>query len=316
MMEDVQRVLNRIVKNVEKVIVGKRDAIELVVSALACGGHVLLEDIPGVGKTRLASALAASVDCDFRRIQFTPDILPSDITGFSVFNPKDGVFTFRPGPVISHFVLADEINRASPKTQASLLEIMEENQVTVDSQTHPLPQPFMVLATQNPIEFVGTYPLPEAQIDRFLIRISLGYPAFEEEMRILLDGKGRKTRLTPVATAADLLGIREAVEQVRVDESIARYIVAIVTGTRRHSGIELGVSPRGSLALLHLARAYALLRGREYVVPDDVRTLAPHALCHRIRLNGAARLDGRTDQDVLDEVLSGVPAPSLVQNRP
>lgn len=301
-MTDDRLILQRIVENVEKTVIGKHAEVELTVAALACGGHVLLEDIPGVGKTSLAAALADSVDCGFRRIQFTPDILPSDITGFSIYNPKEGRFEFRPGPVLSHFVLADEINRTSPKTQASLLEIMEENQVTVDSQTYPLPQPFMVLATQNPVEYLGTYPLPEAQIDRFLIRITLGYPGFDEEVRILANG--RTTRPAPVATAEDILRVRKRVEQVRVDESVLRYIVAIVTATRKHPAAALGASPRGSLALLRISRAWALLRGRDYVVPDDVRALTMSVLCHRIIPVARTQTDAAAQivRDALDEV--------------
>lgn len=312
-MEEAQRILTTIIENVEQSILGKHDAIELIVACLACGGHVLLEDIPGVGKTRLASALAASVDTDFKRIQFTPDILPSDITGFSVFNPQTGEFTFRPGPVMSHLVLADEINRATPKAQASLLEIMEESQVTVDARTYSMPQPFMVLATQNPIEYAGTYPLPEAQLDRFMIRISLGYPSFEEEVRLLLDGKGQKPVFRAVADTSDILRVRKAVEAVRLDKSIAEYMVAVATQTRNNPWVELGVSPRGVLALLSLSRAFALLRGRLYIIPDDVHTLAPYVFAHRIRLNSAARLEGKNALDIVKDILTQVPAPSLIR---
>lgn len=305
-MTDERQILQRIVENVEKSVIGKRRAVELTVAALACGGHVLLEDVPGVGKTSLAAALAKSVDCSFCRIQFTPDILPSDITGFSVYNPKEGRFDFRPGPVFSNFVLADEINRTSPKTQASLLEIMEEGQATVDAHTYPLPKPFMVLATQNPVEYLGTYPLPEAQIDRFLIRVTLGYPAYEEELRILAGA--RTADILPVATGGDILRVRRAAEQVRADESILRYILSIVTATRQGGAAALGASPRGSLALLRLSRAWALLHGRDFVVPDDVRTLCLPVLAHRVV---AARAQTGAAEAVVREALETVAAPPV-----
>ena len=306
-MTEERQTLQRIVENVEQSVIGKRRAVELTVAALACGGHVLFEDVPGVGKTSLAAALAQSVDGSFSRIQFTPDILPSDITGFSVYNPKEGRFDFRPGPVFSHFVLADEINRTSPKTQASLLEIMEEGQATVDAHTYPLPAPFMVLATQNPVEYLGTYPLPEAQIDRFLIRVTLGYPAYEEEVRILAGG--RAPVRAPVATCEDVLRARKAAEQVRTDESILRYIVSIVAATRQSGAAALGASPRGSLSLLRLSRAWALLHGRDFVTPDDVRTLCMPVLAHRVV--PAARTQPGAAEAVVRQAMETGPAPPV-----
>lgn len=316
MRNNVEAKLEGIVDNIEKVIVGKRNTIELVVLAMSCGGHVLIEDIPGVGKTSLVCALARSVDCTFKRIQFTPDILPSDITGFSLYNPKTGDFDFRPGAVMSNFVLADEINRTSPKTQASLLEIMEENQVTVDLKTYTPPQPFMVLATQNPIEYLGTYPLPEAEIDRFLIKVSLGYPTPDEEMQILNIGKrSMAEQLSPVADAKTILEIREAVSEVFVHDCIRKYIVDIVSSTRNNPELALGASPRGSIALFRMAQARALYCGRDYVIPDDVKYLAPYVLCHRLILARKTKLEGRTSKSILDGILKSVNTPSVKPQR-
>lgn len=309
-MESANTILGNIVDNIEKVIIGKRQAVELIVAAMASSGHVLIEDIPGVGKTSLVNALARSIDCGFKRIQFTPDTLPSDITGFSVFNPKTDKFEFRPGAVMSNFILADEINRAAPKTQASLLEIMEENQVTVDSQTFPMGQPFMVLATQNPVEYLGTYPLPEAQIDRFLIRVSLGYPDQSQEAQIISMDRGREREmLRPVAGAADIGAVKKAVDAVFVDESLKNYIVAIVAATRTHPQVLLGASPRGSISLYKISQACAAMSGRSYVIPDDIKRLAPFVLSHRLILTNEARIGKVTPDAVVSEILGQVPVP-------
>jgi MoxR-like ATPase len=305
--------LSRVVDNIETVIVGKREAVELVLITLVASGHVLIEDMPGTGKTSLIATLAKSVDCGFKRIQFTPDVMPSDVTGFSIFNQKTREFEFRPGGVMSNLVLADEINRASAKTQSALLEAMEERQVTVDSDTHLLDEPFMVLATQNPIEQYGTYPLPEAQLDRFLIKLSMGYPQLDEEVRVVLDTKAAKARIAPVATAANILVLRDAAEQVHVSSAVARYAVQIVTSTRTMKECSSGASPRGSIALVTLGRAHALLRGRTYVLPDDVKYLAPYALAHRIILTHEARINGRLPHAVIESVLDSVAVPTLTE---
>jgi MoxR-like ATPase len=318
-MDDVEpsrMVLETVVNNIENAIVGKRRTVELVVLAMASGGHVLIEDIPGVGKTSLVWALAQSVDCSFSRIQFTPDILPSDVTGFSIYNPKTGEFDFRPGAVMSNFVLADEINRTSPKTQASLLEIMEENQVTVDLHTYTPPQPFMVLATQNPNEYLGTYPLPESEIDRFLIKVSLGYPDPDDEMRILSAGNhGAAAKLSPVADASDILAAREASGGVFVEKCVRKYIVDIVNATRKHPDITLGASPRGSISLYRMAQSRALYCGRNFVIPDDVKFLAPYVLCHRLILGREAKIAGKSPEDIIEGILNTVCAPA-VKSRP
>lgn len=309
-MEKAQQVLRNIVDNIETTIVGKRWTVELVVLCLASSGHVLIEDVPGVGKTSLAQALAHSVDCGFKRIQFTSDTLPSDITGYSVYNPKTDIFEFRPGAVMSNFILADEINRTTPKTQASLLEIMEESQVTVDTQTYALEQPFMVLATQNPIEFVGTYPLPEAQIDRFLLRVSMGYPKNDDEIRIITAGlMGSHKQLAPVANAKDIIEIRQETSQIYVDDTVKKYIVSITDATRSHRDILLGVSPRGSIALGRMCQAYALYSGRDYVIPDNVKLLAPYVLSHRLILTHESRIDKKKPESILEEILRSIPVP-------
>ena len=309
--------INKIIDNIETVIIGKRGAVELVVLALICGGHVLIEDVPGVGKTSLVSALAKSIACRFKRIQFTPDIMPSDVTGFSIFNQKTREFEFRPVAVISNIVLADEINRASAKTQASLLEVMEERQITVDSKTYKLQEPFMVLATQNPLESFGTYPLPEAQIDRFLIKLSIGYPSFDEEVKVVSMGKKAKNAIKAVVSGQDVVTLKEAAEQIYVDTSVSRYIVEIVTATRNHPEIQMGSSPRGSIALYGICRAYALYRGRSYVIPDDVKKLAPHVLCHRIALTHEAKINKRTPQQVMESILDTIVVPTgqEIQNK-
>ena len=301
--------LEHIIANIETVVQGKREAVSLVVLALVAKGHVLLEDLPGTGKTTLVSSLAKSVDCGFSRIQFTPDIMPSDVTGFSIFNQKTRDFEFRPGAVMSNLVLADEINRASAKTQSALLEAMEERQVTVDGKTYKLVEPFMVLATQNPIEQFGTYPLPEAQVDRFLIKLSMGYPGFDQEVRVLELGDSAKKALSPVVNAGNVLWLREVVTKVYVSHMVMRYIVEIITATRDNPEVQVGSSPRGGIALLGLARSFALLQGRNYVLPDDVKYLAPHALCHRISLSHEAKVSGRTERQVLESILSGIAVP-------
>ncbi|WP_312279165.1 MoxR family ATPase [Oscillibacter sp.] len=301
--------MHGIVRAVGTAVIGKEREIALVLLALIGGGHVLLEDVPGVGKTGLVSALSRAVSCDFKRIQFTPDIMPSDITGFSVYNQKTGEFEFRPGAAISNFVLADEINRASAKAQASLLEVMEEKQVTIDGETHILPEPFMVLATQNPLDNLGTYPLPEAQIDRFQMKLSLGYPSYEQERRIMAMTEEEKAEVPAVADGADILAVRKASAGVRVDDSLQNYIADLVTATRNHRCVALGVSPRGSIALYRLSRARALYEGRDYVLPDDVKFLAPFVLAHRLILRPETKLDGVTAQTVIQEILDATPIP-------
>lgn len=306
----ISKKINQIMDNIEMVIIGKRNVVELVVLSMICGGHVLIEDVPGVGKTSLVSALAKSIACGFKRIQFTPDVMPSDVTGFSIFNQKTREFEFRPGAVISNIVLADEINRASAKTQASLLEVMEERQLTVDSKTYKLKEPFMVLATQNPLESFGTYPLPEAQIDRFLIKLSIGYPSFDEEVKVVTLGKKAKNVIKAVASGQDVITLKEAAERVHIDPAVANYIVQIVTATRKHPEIQIGSSPRGSIALYSLCRAWAMYQGRNYVIPDDVKKLAPHVLCHRIILTHEAKINKRTSQQIMDDILNSIIVPS------
>ena len=318
MTTDVEKysgILNRIVKNIGTVIIGKKETVELVVLTMASGGHVLIEDIPGVGKTSLVSALARSVDCKFKRIQFTPDIVPSDITGFSVYNQKTGEFEFRPGAAMSNFVLADEINRASAKAQSSLLEVMEEKQVTVDLKTYKLEEPFMVLATQNPIENLGTYQLPEAQIDRFQVKVSLGYPDRDEEVRIISMKNEEKKELKPVADSDSIMEIKKAVENIFVSDVVKRYIVDIVYASRNHKDIYIGSSPRGSIALHNMGRALALYNGREYVIPDDIKYLAPHVLPHRFILTHEAKINKKSRADIMGEILREVVVPAGKQLR-
>jgi len=298
-------------ENIQKVIVGKSDVIELALVAVLCEGHILIEDVPGIGKTTLARALAASLDCTFRRIQFTPDLLPSDVTGINFFNQRTQEFEFRPGPVMAQVVLADEINRATPRTQSALLEAMQEQQITIDGDTHHLPRPFLVIATQNPIELEGTFPLPEAQVDRFLMRISIGYPTEDEEHTMLLrfERQDPLAHLAAVTSPTELRGLQDQVRQTRVEESVRGYIVDIIRATRRHPDIELGVSPRGTLALYRCAQALAAMRGRDYVLPDDVKYLAPSVLTHRIMISPTTRLRGRAQSDILVDVIETVPVP-------
>jgi MoxR-like ATPase len=304
-------ILEAVLRNVEGVIVGKRDEVELALIALACQGHLLIEDVPGVGKTVLAKSLARSIGCQFKRIQFTPDLLPSDVTGVSIYNQKTEEFEYRPGPVIAQVVLADEINRATPKTQASLLEAMEERQVTVDGTTYEMPRPFMVLATQNPIEYEGTFPLPEAQLDRFMLRLKLGYPARDDEV-IILDRQQYShpvEALEQVTSSEDLLAAQAEVRQVHVSAELRQYIVDLASATRRHPDVYLGASPRGSLALFRAAQARALLRGRDYAIPDDVKALAESALAHRLIVNPSARVRGVGASEILAEIMRAAPVP-------
>ena len=297
--------------NVERVVVGKRHEVLLVLVALLCRGHVLIEDVPGVGKTVLAKAIARTVGCTFKRIQFTPDLLPSDVTGVNVFNQQTGRFEYRPGPVVAQMVLADEVNRATPKTQAALLEAMEEAQVTVDGVTHPLPTPFVVLATENPIEYEGTFPLPEAQLDRFLIRLSLGYPGRAGELE-MLDRQHRAhplDSLQQVIRVEDLVLAQAAVKEVHVAMPVKEYVIALVEATRHHDDVYLGASPRGSLALYNASRAWAALQGRDYVTPDDVKTLAEPTLAHRVIVNPAARIKNVDSRVVIADLLARVPVP-------
>lgn len=318
MITDIEKhssILNSIVENIGTVIIGKKETVELVVLTMASGGHVLIEDIPGVGKTSLVSALARSVDCKFKRIQFTPDIVPSDITGFSIYNQKTGEFEFRPGAAMSNFVLADEINRASAKAQSSLLEVMEEKQVTVDLKTHRLEEPFMVLATQNPIENLGTYQLPEAQIDRFQVKVSLGYPGKEEEAHIISMKNEEKKELKPVADAGNIISIKRAVGNVFVSDAVKKYIVDIVYASRNHKDIFIGASPRGSIALYNMGQALALYKGREYVIPDDIKYLAPHVLPHRFILTHEAKINKKSRKAIMEEILREVEVPISKQHR-
>lgn len=304
-MTPITEFAERVIQNVETVIVGKRQPIELLLAALLCQGHVLIEDVPGTGKTMLARAVAASMGISFKRLQCTPDLLPNDITGVSVFNQQTSAFEFRPGPVFVHVLLADEINRATPRTQAALLEAMQERQVTVDGITRPLPAPFLVLATQNPIEYEGTFPLPEAQLDRFLMRLSLGYLETGDEILMLRNLRKQHPieTIRQVVDGAELLRLHDAVTDVHVHESLERYILAIVQATRRHPDLALGASPRGSLALYKTAQALAALRGRDFVIPDDIKTLVPLTLAHRLIVRPESQLRGRTAQTILAEIL-------------
>jgi MoxR-like ATPase len=310
---DFRQFVQAVQRNVGRVIVGKEHVTELLLVALLTEGHVLLEDVPGIGKTTLAKALARSLDCSFARIQFTPDLLPSDVTGINYYNQKRQEFEFRPGPVLSQVLLADEINRATPRTQSSLLEAMQERQVTVDGQTYPLPRPFMVLGTQNPIELEGTFPLPEAQVDRFLMQVRLGYPSQAEEDEILLryQREDPLVELTPVASEEDVLALQSQARDIHVSADVRGYILQVVRATRQHDAVELGVSPRGSLALFKASQALAALRGRGYVIPSDVQALCPPVLTHRVHISPQIRLRGRTPAQVIAEITDSVPVPVI-----
>jgi MoxR-like ATPase len=307
----IQSAARRICENIQKVIVGKDRVIQFALVAVLCEGHALLEDVPGIGKTTLARALAVSLGCSFRRIQFTPDLLPSDITGLSWFNQKLGEFEFRPGPIASQVVLADEINRATPRTQSALLEAMQERQVTVDGITRPLPRPFLVLATQNPIELEGTFPLPEAQIDRFLLRISIGYPSQEEENRILerFRLEDPMPDLQPVTSPEEIRDLQAECRQVRVESSVQDYIVRVARATRSHSEIALGASPRATLGLCQAGQAWAAIQGRQFVLPDDIKAMAPSVLCHRLMISPQAQLRGRKPEELVADIVAEVPVP-------
>jgi MoxR-like ATPase len=308
-------VAQRIVDNVSKVIVGKRSVIEHALAALIAQGHILVEDVPGVGKTMLAKSLSISIGCNFKRIQFTPDLLPSDVAGISVYNQATGEFQFRPGPIMSEVVLADEINRATPKTQSALLEAMEELQVTVDGVTHHLQHPFVVVATQNPIEYEGTFPLPEAQLDRFLMRISLGYPDFEEELAVIEQQEQAHPidSLEAVATPKDVIGLQEAAKEIYVDRAVREYIVNLTEATRDHRDVSLGASPRASLGLFRAARALALVLDRDYVIPDDIKTLAASVTAHRIILSPSARMRGVRSVDLVSDLLNTITVPGATR---
>jgi MoxR-like ATPase len=310
-MEKIQPFAETVAANIEKVIVGKRSPVDLAVICLLCQGHLLIEDVPGVGKTVLARSIALSLGCSFSRIQFTPDMLPSDVTGVSIFNQATRQFEFRPGPVMSQIVLSDEINRATPKTQASLLEAMEERQITVDGTTHPLPKPFMVLATQNPIEYEGTFPLPEAQLDRFLMRLELGYPILEDEINILDRQQYRHPILSlqQVVSSQELEEAQEEVKKIYVAPAVKKYMVEIVRQTRQHPDVYLGASPRGSLALYRTTQARAAMAGRDFVLPDDVKALVHSTLSHRVILGPAARLRDLNADQILQDVLGKVVVP-------
>lgn len=310
-MQEIKTVTERLIENVERVIIGKTDPIRQTIIGLLCQGHVLIEDVPGTGKTMLAKSLARSIGCTFNRIQFTPDMLPSDVTGVSIFNQKTREFEFRQGPIIAQIVLTDEINRATPKTQAALLEAMEEQQVTVDGVTHPLPEPFLILATQNPIEYEGTFPLPEAQMDRFLLRISLGYTSPSDEIRML----ERQQIIHPieeleqVVPVEDLIKAQQDVRHIVVSDEVKRYIVDLVAATRSHNEVYLGASPRGSLALFKTSQARAAILGRDFVIPDDVKAMAISALAHRLIVGSAAQIREVDARSILSEIMDRVPVP-------
>lgn len=307
----IAEVCERIRQNIQKVIVGKDEVIHLTLVAVLCEGHLLLEDVPGIGKTTLARALASSLGCTFRRIQFTPDLLPSDVTGLYWFNQKEQTFEFRPGPLLSQIVLADEINRATPRTQSALLEAMQERQVTVDGVTYPLPRPFLVMATQNPVELEGTFPLPEAQIDRFLLRVTIGYPSQQEENAILerFHADDPLPTLQPVTNPEEIIQLQAERRAIHVEETLRDYIVRVARATREHPEIELGASPRASLALYCASQAWAAIQGRAYVLPDDVKFMAPHVLTHRLMISPQAQLRGRQPQELVADIVNSVPVP-------
>ncbi|MCH8160460.1 MAG: MoxR family ATPase [Chloroflexi bacterium] len=317
-MEDAKIIAERILANVERVIIGKAEPVRLALVALMCQGHVLIEDVPGVGKTILARSLAKSTGCSFRRIQFTPDLLPTDITGVSIYNQKTGDFEFREGPIMAQVVLADEINRATPKTQSALLESMDEAQVTVDGVTHVLPQPFIVLATQNPIEYEGTFPLPEAELDRFLLRIELGYPTQTDEVLIMEAQQLAHpiNSLEQVTDPNEIMGLQRAIKEIYVDPLIKQYIAAVAAATREHESVYLGASPRGSLALFRASQAWSLLDGRDFARPDDVKELALATLGHRLIISPAARVKDVTPANIIEDCLARVPVPGARPGRP
>jgi MoxR-like ATPase len=298
-------------ENIQKVIVGKDEVINLTLVGVLCEGHILLEDVPGIGKTTLARALAASLGCSFKRIQFTPDLLPSDVTGINWFNQKAMEFEFKPGPVISQVVLADEINRATPRTQSALLEAMQEKQITIDGLTHALPRPFLVMATQNPVELEGTFPLPEAQIDRFLLRIEIGYPSQIEENDILqrFHVNSEMPELQPVTSPNEIIQMQLERSQVRVEDSVRDYIVRIARSTRDHPEIQLGASPRAAIALYHSSQAWAAIHGRDFVLPDDIKKMAPHVLTHRLMVSPQAQLRGRKPDQLVNDIVDSIPVP-------
>ncbi|RUS57794.1 ATPase AAA [Kurthia sp. 3B1D] len=309
---DTQVKLQAIIDNIEKVMIGKRHIAELSVVALLGQGHVLLEDVPGVGKTMMVRSLAKSVGATFKRIQFTPDLLPSDVLGVSIYNPKDMAFEFRPGPIMGNIVLADEINRTSPKTQAALLEGMEEAAVTVDGETIEIPKPFFVMATQNPIEYEGTYPLPEAQLDRFLLKLKMGYPDILDEIEVLRRAESTKPieTLTSVVSLEELIHLQQQVKEIHVDDLVKQYIVTLAQATREHPYVYLGASPRGSIALMKAAQAYTLLKGRTFVTPDDIQYLAPFVFSHRLILKPEARYDNVSAEDIVGRIVLNTAVPT------
>lgn len=307
----IESVCRKIRENVQQVIVGKDEVINLALVGVLCEGHILLEDVPGIGKTTMARALASSLGCTFKRIQFTPDILPSDVTGINWFNQKNQEFEFKPGPVISQIVLADEINRATPRTQSALLEAMQERQVTIDGITHQLPRPFMVFATQNPIELEGTFPLPEAQIDRFLLRIVIGYPSQNEENTLLERFRlsSQLPELSPVTTPAEIIQLQNERRVIRVEDSVRDYIVRIARSTREHNEVQLGASPRATMALYHSAQAWAAIQARDFVIPDDIKFMAPHVLTHRLLVSPQAQLRGRQPNQLISDIVDSISVP-------
>ena len=310
-IKNVRDLATRVRENVQRVIVGKSESIDLAVIALLCRGHVLIEDVPGTGKTTLTKALAASLNCEFHRIQFTPDLVPSDVLGINFFNMRSGEFEFRPGPIFSQILLADEINRATPRTQSALLEAMQERQASIDGVTSPLPDPFIVMATLNPIEMEGTFPLPEAQLDRFLLRVNLGYPTLEEESAMLMRFQSMQSldTISSVAGPEEILEAQHAVEQVRMEPNVRDYLLAIIAATRTHSQLRLGASPRASLSLQHAAQARAAMADRDYVIPDDIKEMANPVLAHRVVIESSAGLRGRTRDNVISEILGSIKVP-------